>query len=94
MTTTAPAQIDAPDQVLSLDEVWKVVVWNDPINLMSYVVYVFRKLFGYSQEKATRLMLAVHHEGRVVVSSGPRERSETDCFRLHRHGLWATLERA
>lgn len=92
MTTTAPSQIDVPEQ--SLERVWKVVVWNDPINLMSYVVYVLRKLFGYSEDKATRLMLAVHHEGRAVVNSGPRERSETDCFRLHRHGLWATIEQA
>ena len=53
---------------------WIVIVWNDPINLMSYVVYVFQKLFGYPREKATRLMLDVHHKGRAVVSTGPRER--------------------
>jgi len=71
---------------------WQVVVWNDPVNLMSYVVWVFRKLFGHSEEEATRLMLQVHNEGRAVVSSGPLEKAESDCHRLHHHGLWATLE--
>ena len=72
---------------------WIVLVWNDPINLMSYVVHVFQKLFGYSREKATELMLDVHHKGRAVVSSGPREKAELDVFRLHEHGLWATMQR-
>jgi ATP-dependent Clp protease adaptor protein ClpS len=72
---------------------WAVVVWNDPVNLMSYVVYVFRKVFGYGEEEATRLMLRIHHEGRAAVATGPRERVELDCHRLHRHGLHATLER-
>ncbi len=76
------------------DRPWLVVVWNDPVNLMSYVTFVFQKLFGFSQAKATRLMLDVHHKGRAVVSSGPRERAELDVFRLHEHGLWATLEQA
>lgn len=67
-------------------------MWNDPVNLMSYVVWVFRKLFGHSEEKATRLMLQVHNEGKAVVSSGPLEKAELDCHRLHHHGLWATLE--
>jgi ATP-dependent Clp protease adaptor protein ClpS len=67
-------------------------VWNDPVNLMSYVTFVFQKLFGYSKEKATRLMLQVHHEGRSAVSSGPREKAELDVFRLHEHGLWATMQ--
>ncbi len=71
---------------------WLVVVWNDPINLMSYVTYVFQKLFGYSRERATKLMLDVHTKGRAVVSSGPREQAENDVARLHRHGLWATME--
>ncbi len=95
-TTTAPQRIDAPDteEVDDLQRPWQVVVWNDPVNLMSYVVYVFRKLFGFPEEEATRLMLAVHHEGRAVVASGPREKSELDCYRLHHHGLWATLEKA
>lgn len=74
------------------DRPWKVIVWNDPINLMSYVTLVLRKLFGYSQEKAHRLMLDVHLKGKAVVSSGNREKAELDVFRLHEHGLWATME--
>jgi ATP-dependent Clp protease adaptor protein ClpS len=73
------------------DRPWIVVVWNDPINLMSYVTLVFQKLFGYSLAKATELMLQVHHEGKAVVSSGTREKAEHDVARLHAHGLWATL---
>lgn len=76
------------------DRPWQVVVWNDPVNLMSYVTFVLQKLFGYSRAKATRLMLDVHHKGRAVVSSGPRERAEADVLRLHQHGLWATMEQA
>ena len=75
------------------DRPWIVLVWNDPINLMSYVTFVFQKLFGYSLEKATELMLDVHHKGRAVVSSGPREKAEFDVFRLHEHGLWATMQK-
>jgi ATP-dependent Clp protease adaptor protein ClpS len=74
------------------DRPWVVLVWNDPINLMSYVTYVFQKLFGYSTEKATALMLDVHEKGRAVVSNGPREKAEIDVFRLHEHGLWATMQ--
>lgn len=73
------------------DRPWLVIVHNDPVNLMSYVVYVFQKLFGYSRDKATKLMLDVHHKGKAVVSSGPRERAESDVYRLHSHGLWATM---
>jgi len=93
---TAPLEIDLPGAggETVRDRPWLVVVWNDPINLMSYVTYVFQKLFGYSYEKATTLMLDVHHKGRAVVSSGPRERAEHDVFRLHAHGLWATMEQA
>lgn len=71
---------------------WVVVVWNDPVNLMSYVTFVFRKLFGYSEPHARQLMLRVHHEGRAVVSGGTRERCEHDVARLHAHGLWATMQ--
>ena len=67
-------------------------MWDDPINLMSYVTFVFRKVFGYSKEKAEQLMMQVHVEGRAVVSSGNREKAELDVFLLHEHGLWATLE--
>ncbi len=92
---TAPIEVDAPsDERLSdFIPVWDVIVWDDPVNLMSYVVWVFRSLFGYPEEEATRLMLQVHNEGRAVVDSGPRERAEMSAFRLHHHGLWATLER-
>ena len=96
-TTATPVAPDAVRDPASTtderpDRPWLVIVWNDPINLMSYVTFVFQKLFGFSREKATRLMLDVHHKGRAVVSSGPRERAELDVFRLHEHGLWATLE--
>jgi ATP-dependent Clp protease adaptor protein ClpS len=73
------------------DTPWIVIVWNDPINLMSYVTFVLQKLFGYSREKATRLMLQVHNEGKAVVSGGAREKAEHDVARLHAHGLWATM---
>ena len=92
--TTAPSTIERPDveDVTDLDRPWIVIVWNDPINLMSYVTFVFQKLFGYSLEKATQLMLDVHHKGKAVVSSGNREKAELDVFRLHEHGLWATMQ--
>ena len=80
------------DESTALDHPWKVIVWDDPINLMSYVTFVFRKLFGFSEEKAHRLMMEVHVDGRAVVSSGNREKAEFDVFRLHEHGLWATME--
>lgn len=94
MSSPSPIEVDQPvgDLGSDLDEPWVVIVWNDPVNLMSYVTYVFRKLFGYSEEKATQLMLDVHHEGRAVVSSGSREKAELDVFRLHEHGLWATMQ--
>jgi ATP-dependent Clp protease adaptor protein ClpS len=69
-----------------------VIVWNDPINLMSYVTLVFQKLFGYSHEQASKLMLQVHFEGKAVVSSGNREKAELDVSRLHAYGLWATMQ--
>jgi ATP-dependent Clp protease adaptor protein ClpS len=92
--TTAPVEIRDPeirDETTS-DRPWMVIVWNDPVNLMSYVVYVFQKLFGYSKPKATKLMRQVHEEGRAVVSDGSREKCEGDVARLHAHGLWATME--
>ena len=92
--STAPTEVDEPivDDVPDIDTPWIVLVWNDPINLMSYVTYVFQKLFGYSLEKATELMLDVHEKGRAVVSSGPQEKAEMDVARLHEHGLWATMQ--
>jgi ATP-dependent Clp protease adaptor protein ClpS len=91
---STPVEVGEPvdDTRVVPDRPWIVIVWNDPINLMSYVVFVFQKLFGYSREKATKLMLDVHHKGRAVVSSGGREKAELDVFRLHEHGLWATLQ--
>jgi ATP-dependent Clp protease adaptor protein ClpS len=96
VTTLAPAEIEV-EQPRDADEPeyerpWVVIVWNDPINLMSYVTLVFQKLFGYSLEKATKLMLQVHHEGKAAVSSGEREKAELDVARLHAHGLWATMQ--
>lgn len=90
----APVEVEEPelDESLLTDRPWLVIVWNDPVNLMSYVVYVFQKLFGYSREKATRLMLQVHHDGKAIVSDGNREKAEADVSRLHAHGLWATME--
>jgi ATP-dependent Clp protease adaptor protein ClpS len=89
-----PSVIDEEkvDTTVDLDTPWIVLVWNDPINLMSYVTFVFQKLFGYSLEKATELMLDVHEKGRAVVSTGTRERAEIDVYRLHEHGLWATMQ--
>jgi ATP-dependent Clp protease adaptor protein ClpS len=92
--TTAPVETERPigDEATEPDRPWIVIVWNDPINLMSYVTFVFQKLFGYSHQKATNLMLDVHHKGKAVVSGGTREKAEFDTFRLHAHGLWATMQ--
>ena len=96
-TDVRPAEVIERDSQLDneveSDRPWIVLVWNDPINLMSYVTMVLQKLFGYSLEKATELMLDVHHKGRAVVSSGTREHAEFDVYRLHEHGLWATMQR-
>ncbi len=91
----APVEVTEPtdDTDVRPDRPWIVLVWNDPINLMSYVTYVFQKLFGYPREKAHALMLDVHFKGRAVVSNGTREHCELDVFRLHEHGLWATMQR-
>ena len=99
MLEDPPAPLVAPTRSTSRrrhdvdpDRPWIVIVWNDPINLMRYVTFVFQKLFGYSLEKAEKLMLDVHHKGRAVVSNGTREKAELDVFRLHEHGLWATMQ--
>ena len=99
MSAPAVTPVRRPDaepideSVDELDRPWNVLVWNDPVTLMSYVVFVLRKLFGHDEATATRLMLQVHHEGKAVVASGPREKSEADVARLHAHGLQATLQR-
>lgn len=82
-----PGELEEPEH----DRPWIVIVWNDPINLMSYVTFVLQKLFGYSRARATTLMLQVHNEGKAVVSGGTREKAEHDVARLHAHGLWATM---
>ncbi|WP_460795645.1 ATP-dependent Clp protease adapter ClpS [Microbacterium sp. GXF0217] len=92
--------IATPDIEKTLDlsaaplEPWQVVVWNDPVNLMSYVVRVFRTYFGYSQDRATQLMLSVHHDGHAIVATGPRETMEVHAQAMHDYGLWATVRKA
>jgi ATP-dependent Clp protease adaptor protein ClpS len=92
---TAPVELERPDvaSVTAPDVPWVTIVWNDPVNLMSYVTYVFMTYFGYSKEKAEKLMSDVHHEGRAVVSSGSREEMERDVTGMHSYGLWATLQK-
>jgi len=99
MNGTETEEIVVPDTVEELlggedvrpDVPWIVIVWNDPINLMSFVTYVLQKLFGYSKEKATKLMLDVHHKGKAVVAAGAREAMEHNVEILHGYGLWATV---
>ena len=88
-----PVETPDVDEVPESDRPWVTIVHNDPVNLMSYVTWVFQKLFGYEREKAEKLMLDVHHKGRAVVSSGARERMEFDASRLHAYGLWATVSK-
>jgi ATP-dependent Clp protease adaptor protein ClpS len=92
--TIAPERVERSETEDRVDpeRPWVTIVWNDPVNLMSYVTYVFQKLFGYSREKATKLMLDVHQKGRAAVSTGSREQMEHDVARLHAAGLWATLQ--
>lgn len=94
--TTAPIEVEDPlvDESDLESREWNVIAWDDPVNLMSYVVYVFRKLFGFSEAEATRKMLQVHNEGKSIVVTVPREKAELDCHRLHHYGLWATIEQA
>jgi ATP-dependent Clp protease adaptor protein ClpS len=96
MTTPAEleqTQVDpAVDELGAEDRPWLTIVWNDPVNLMSYVTYVFQTLFGYSRDKATKLMLDVHHKGRAVVTSGSKDKVEADVAKLHAAGLWATMQ--
>lgn len=94
--TTAPIELDEPEteEVTRTASPWITIVWNDPINLMSYVTYVFQSYFGYAKPKAEELMLDVHHKGKAVVSSGRREEMERDVEAMHSYGLWATLQKA
>jgi ATP-dependent Clp protease adaptor protein ClpS len=93
VTPTSVREPDAVEVAVSATP-WVTIVWDDPVNLMSYVTYVFQTLFGYDEPKATKLMLDVHRTGKAIVSSGPRERMEHDVTQLHSYGLWATLQRA
>lgn len=92
---TAPVELDRPiaDEDVRPDLPWLTIVWNDPINLMSYVTYVFQSVFGFAREKAEKLMMDVHHKGRAVVDSGTREEMERNVEVLHSYGLWATVKR-
>ncbi len=91
---SAPETTEDVVVVPEVGDGWVTVVWNDPVNLMAYVTYVFRTYFGYPQERAERLMLQVHEEGRATVSRGNREQMETDVQAMHGYGLWATLQQA
>jgi ATP-dependent Clp protease adaptor protein ClpS len=91
-----PLEVEEPevDDLTAVDRPWQTVVWNDPVNLMSYVTFVFQQYFRYTRKKAEKLMLEVHHDGRSVVSTGSREEMERDVQAMHEYGLWATLERS
>lgn len=91
--TITPQETSHSEADTTPDVPWITLVWNDPINLMDYVTYVFQKLFGYSKQKATKLMMDVHEKGRAVVSSGGREEMERDVLRLQEYGLWATFQK-
>jgi ATP-dependent Clp protease adaptor protein ClpS len=93
MVKIADALEDQLREIFSGDTPWVTIVWDDPVNLQSYVTYVFMELFGYSKEKATELMLQVHNDGKAIVSTGSREEMEHDVARLHEFGLWATIQR-
>jgi ATP-dependent Clp protease adaptor protein ClpS len=91
-----PVELDEPEveDLTFVEQPWVTVVWNDPVNLMSYVTFVFQNYFGYPKKKAEKLMLEVHHDGKSVVSNGSREEMERDVQAMHEYGLWATLEKA
>jgi ATP-dependent Clp protease adaptor protein ClpS len=96
VSAPTPVELDEPvvEDLTFLDRPWVTIVWNDPVNLMSYVSFVFQSYFGYSRKKAEKLMLEVHNDGRSVVSNGSREKMERDVQAMHEHGLWATLQKA
>ena len=91
--SVSPAEVEAPrsEEHVEPGKPWLTIVWNDPVNLMSYVTYVFQKVFGYPKPKAEKLMLDVHHKGKAVVASGVREAMERNVEILHGYGLWATV---
>jgi len=91
MTAPAPEKTEVVDPVTAAEVPWVTIVWNDPVNLMSYVTLVFQKLLGHPRPKAEALMLDVHQKGRATVSIGPREKMEADVAKLQGAGLWATM---
>jgi ATP-dependent Clp protease adaptor protein ClpS len=91
--SVAPSEVVRPEVVEETDRPWITIVWNDPVNLMSYVTYVFMDYFHYDRAKSERLMMDVHEKGRAVVSSGTREEMERDVTAMHGYGLWATLQK-
>jgi ATP-dependent Clp protease adaptor protein ClpS len=93
MVKTADAVEAQIREIFSNNSPWVTIVWDDPVNLMTYVTYVLMELFGFPREKAHELMMKVHTEGKAVVSTGTREEMEHDVARLHEYGLWATLQR-
>ncbi|HET7389057.1 MAG TPA: ATP-dependent Clp protease adapter ClpS [Nocardioidaceae bacterium] len=96
VSAPTPVELDEPvtEDVTALDKPWMTIVWNDPVNLMSYVTFVFQNYFGYARKKAEKLMMEVHRDGKSVVSSGSREEMERDVQAMHEYGLWATLQKA
>lgn len=92
--STSTDVLEREETLMAIDRPWSAVVWNDPVNLMTYVAYVFESYFGYSEAKARRLMLQVHEEGRAIVATGGREQIEVHVQAMHGFGLWATMQRA
>lgn len=88
-----PITIEKTKEEVSIDTPWRVIVLNDPVNLMNYVVMVFRKVLGFDENKATRHMREVHENGRSVVWSGNRERAENYAYQLQHWRLQTLLER-
>lgn len=96
MSAASPVEVEptqTPDEITLVSKPWVTIVWNDPVNLMSYVTYVFQKYFGYDEQKATTLMMEVHEDGKSAVSNGTREEMERDVQAMHEYGLWATMEK-
>jgi ATP-dependent Clp protease adaptor protein ClpS len=96
VSAPSPVEVDptlTPDEITILAKPWVTIVWNDPVNLMSYVTFVFQKYFGYDKSKAEKLMLEVHNDGKSAVSTGSREEMERDVQAMHEYGLWATMEK-
>ncbi|GAB3768684.1 ATP-dependent Clp protease adaptor protein ClpS [Nocardioides ginsengisegetis] len=97
VSAASPVEVEptlTPDEITVPAQPWVTIVWNDPVNLMSYVTFVFQKYFGYSKRQAEKLMLEVHEDGKSVVSTGSREEMERDVQAMHEYGLWATMEKS